>query len=187
MHYDDFSDGIYDTEDGEWISWDWINQEIYRQDQEDELTPEAPNRKEPKANLKQSSPELRELFDSLVSTAQKYHSLTGRYLQIWGELGELYAELHYGIQRHKPGTPGSDGRLGNDFVEIKTISPEKSTQKVEVRRTGNFNKLLVVRITDDFKFESRMIDRKTLCKGKQGSQGKAKIAWQSMPEAKPVS
>jgi hypothetical protein len=206
MPYEDFSDGIYDTEDGEWISWDWINEQTDLQDLEaapetsapilQELKDDptrstpilaAPERKEPKANLAQSNPKLRELFDSLVSMAQKYHGLTERYLQIWGELGELYAELEYGIKRHKPGTPGSDGRLGNNFVEIKTISPEKGAQRVHVRRKGNFNKLLVVKISHDFKFESRMLDRKVFCKGNQKAQGIAKVAWQSMPEGKPES
>lgn len=215
MHSEEFSDGIYDTEDGEWISWDWINQQIHSEEPEGELegeldqatpkpaspkpeepkadllrskpTLETPKHKEPKADLTRANPKLRELFESLVSMAQKYHGLTGRYLQIWGELGELYAELGYDIKRHKPGTPGSDGRMGNDFVEIKTISPEKSEQSVYVRRNGNFNKLLVVRISSAFKFESRMLDRKVFCKGKQKAQGVAKVAWQSMPEAKPVS
>ena len=158
----DPSDGIYD--DGEWISWDWINQQIYQQDLREEY---------PKA----SSPELAELFEELIDLARRHHALTGRYLQIWGELGELYAELKVGIKRHRPGAPGSDGRLGNDFVEVKTISPEKSGRTVEVKRTGNFNKLLVVRITADFQFEARMIDRRKLGKG----TNKARVNWQSLP------
>jgi hypothetical protein len=87
-------------------------------------------------------PELVMIFESLVENAMSYHELTGRYLQIWGELGELYAEIKYGIKRHKPHTRGSDGKLGNDFIEIKTISPEKDGGKVQVKRAGNFNRLL---------------------------------------------
>jgi hypothetical protein len=193
MPYEDFSDGIYDTEDGEFISWDWINEQIHQREMDEELEGEqeqsqpilaAPKHKEPKADLTRPDPMLKELFDTLVDVAQRHHDLTGRYLQIWGELGEMYAELQHGIERHKPGTPGSDGRLGNDFVEIKTISPEKGAHRVDVRLKGNFNKLLVVRISSDFKFESRMLDRKVFCKGKQKAQGIAKVAWQSMPEAK---
>lgn len=71
---------------------------------------------------------------------------------IWGELGELYAEVKYGIKRHKPHTQGSDGKLGNDFFEVKTISPEKSNGQIEVKRAGNFNKLIVVKIDLSFKF-----------------------------------
>lgn len=119
-------------------------------------------------------PELVIIFDSLVESARSYYELTGRYLQIWGELGELYAEVEYGIVRHKPHTRGSDGRLGNDFIEIKTISPEKSGEKVQVKRAGNFNKLLVVKITEDFAFEGRIIARKKLSKG-DGTH--ARVSW----------
>lgn len=124
------------------------------------------------------NPELAIIFENLVESARSYYALTGRYLQIWGELGELHAEVKYGIQRHKPKTPGSDGRLGNDYVEVKTISPEKNSAEVHVKRAGNFNKLLVVKITKDFKFESRMLDRKKMTKG-DGTH--ARVAWTSIP------
>ena len=154
-------DGIYD--DGEWISWEWINGQLYKQ----ELQQTYP----------QVDPELAMLFEALVQNANSYHHLTGRYLQIWGELGELYAEVKYGIKRHKPHTQGSDGRLGNDFVEVKTISPEKGGGKVQVKRAGNFNKLLVVKIDENFEFEGRYIDRKDLSKG-EGTH--AKVSWSTL-------
>ena len=122
----------------------------------------------------QADPELVMIFESLVENAMSYYTLTGRYLQIWGELGELYAEIKYGIKRHKPHTRGSDGKLGNDFVEIKTISPEKAGELVQVKRAGNFNKLLVVKITTDFEFEGRFIERKNLSKG-GGTH--ARVSW----------
>ena len=160
----DPSEGIYD--DGEWISWDWINSQL--------------ERKEPLAGCPVADPALVELFEDFVQIAINYKELTGRYLQVWGELGELFAEVQYGIKRHRPRSPGSDGRLGNDFVEIKTISPEKGQGKVEVKRSGNFNRLLVVRISEDFEFEGRMLDRKQL--GKSTSK-KARVSWSSMPSA----
>ena len=154
----DMSDGIYD--DGEWISWDWINGHIADQ----ELRGEFPN-----ANL-----EVVKIFQELVALADAYNRETGRYLQIWGELGEMYAEIKFGVVRHQPGTQGSDGRIGNDWVEVKTISPEKLNEVIQVKRAGNFNKLLVVKISEDFEFDARLIDRKLLRKGK----GKhAKLRW----------
>lgn len=110
------------------------------------------------------NPELVIVFENLVHNAKQFHSLTNRYLQIWGELGELFAEITYGIQRHKPHTKGSDGKLGNDFVEIKTISPEKKAEEVRVKRGGNFNKLLIVKIDRDFSFDGQLIARKDLSK-----------------------
>jgi hypothetical protein len=155
------SDAIWD--DGEWISWDWINGQI----QENEF-----HEKYPDADL-----ELVEIFEELVYNAARYKNITGHYLQIFGELGELFAEISFGIKRHKPRTQGSDGRLGNDFIEIKTITPEKKSEKVTVKRQGNFNKLLVVKITEDFEFEARMLNRKEMSKG---SSKIATVSWSSM-------
>lgn len=125
----------------------------------------------------QECSELVGIFESLVDSAKSYHALTGRYLQIWGELGELYAEIKYSIKRHKPHTQGSDGKLGNDYIEIKTISPEKVGELVEVKRAGNFSKLLVIKITKEFDFEGRFIERKKLSKG----DGKhARVSWQTL-------
>ena len=143
------ADGVWD--DGEWISWDYINQHLA----EREISREVP----------EVSRELKGIFEVLVHTASNYKELTGRYLDIFGELGELYAEIQLGISRHKPNTPGSDGRVGNDFIEVKTISPLKQDDKVRVKRKGNFNKLYVVRISEKFFFEGRLIDRRKLRKG----------------------
>lgn len=161
------SDAVWD--DGEWISWNWINQQIYEQ----ELKERYPD----------VEPELIHIFEELVDSAATYKEVTGRYLPIFGELGELFAEITFGIKRHKPRTQGSDGRLGNDFIEIKTITPEKKHHKVAVKRKGNFNKLLVVKINKEFEFEARMLDRKEMSKG----NGKlATVSWSSMKSKKDI-
>lgn len=157
------ADGIWD--DGEWISWEWINDQLHEQ----ELRQRFPN-----ANL-----ELIQIFEDLVEVAAEYKEVTGRYLPVFGELGELFAEITFGIKRHKPRTQGSDGRPGNDFIEIKTITPEKKREKVSVKRKGNFNKLLVVRISESFEFEARILGRKEMGKG----DGKlAHVSWSSMKQ-----
>lgn len=114
------------------------------------------------------------MFEQLLTAASLYKERTGRYLQIWGELGELYAEIKFGLKRHRVNAAGSDGRLGNDFVEVKTISPEKSKGATIVKRSGHFNKVLIVKIGEGFDFDAVLIDRKTLGKGR----GKhARIPW----------
>lgn len=161
--YPDASDGVWD--DGEWISWDWINGHLYEQ----ELRAEFPT----------ADPRVVDIFHRTVDAAAQYREVTGSYLQIWGELGELYAEIKYGLKRHRAHASGSDGKLGNDFVEVKTISPEKGVDHVHVKRAGHFSKLLVVKINADFEFEARLIDRRALGKGK----GKrARFAWPSASE-----
>jgi hypothetical protein len=159
MHYDGYSaEQIADAAACGYNPWEW--QSLTEQE-----LPEV---------FPQEDPELVQIFESLVNSAKTYQSLTGRYLQIWGELGELYAEIKYGIKRHKPHTKGSDGKLGNDYIEIKTISPEKAGDRVQVKRAGNFNKLLVIKITKDFDFEGRFIERKELSKG-DGAH--ARVSW----------
>lgn len=122
-------------------------------------------------------PEILEVFEELVESAAKYKKLTGRHLPILGELGELFVEIKFGLKRHGPMTRGSDGKLGNDFVEVKTITPDKHNDLIRIKRAGNFGKLVVVKITDDFQFAARMVGRKLLAKG----EGKwAKLSWDSM-------
>ena len=145
---------------------------------------ELVDEKELSALHPQVDPELVMIFESLVENARSYYKRTRRYLQIWGELGELYAEIEYGIKRHKPYTRGSDGKLGNDFIEIKTISPEKNGGQVQVKRAGNFNKLLVVKITKDFTFEGRFIGRKKLSKG-DGIH--ARVSWTALTAADEIN
>ena len=79
-------------------------------------------------------PELLAIFEELVESAAKYKRLTGRHLPILGELGELFAEIMFGLKRHGPMTRGSDGKLDDELVEVKTITPEKSTDSVQVNQ-----------------------------------------------------
>lgn len=165
MHNDGYNPGqIADAAACGYNPWEW--QPIHEKD----LPTACP----------QADPELVMIFESMVESAMSYHALTGRYLQIWGELGELYAEIKYGIKRHKPHTRGSDGKLGDDFIEIKTMSPEKAGEQVQVKRAGNFNKLLVVKITPDFEFEGRFIERKNLSKS-DGTH--ARVSWSTLMAA----
>ena len=124
---------------------------------------------------------LAEIFERLVEVAIDYKKTTGRFLQIWGELGELYAQVKFGLSLHRPHVQGSDGKLGNDFVEVKTISPEKTKSTVTVRRRGNFSKLLVVKIDDEFNFEGRLVDRNLIGR-KKGNKGSATVSWSKIDE-----
>lgn len=65
---------------------------------------------------------------------------------------------------HKDHAQGSDGRVGNDFIEVKTIAPFSRSDRVSVDKSGNFSKLLVVKIRDDFQVSHRLISRRDLPK-----------------------
>lgn len=109
-----------------------------------------------------------EIFEDLLDCAFRHFENTGRYLQIWGELGEIYAEIKFGLRRHGSHVEGSDGSIDGKLVEVKTISPEKSNDMVWVKRTGDFEQLLIVRIDENFEFKGKLIDRSKL----QGTSGR---------------
>ena len=89
------------------------------------------------------------IFEDLLGVAEEYNRVTGSHLQVYGDIGD-------------------------DFVEVKTITPFKANDYVEVKASGNFSKLLVVKINQDFELSCRMVARKDLPKAKGG---KHRINW----------
>ncbi|WP_341367598.1 hypothetical protein [Yoonia sp. BS5-3] len=85
-------------------------------------------------------------LQGLLQTASSCNVETKRHLQIYGDIGELYGAVAHGIALHRFNAQGSDGRLGNDFVEIKTISPFKKRKLVNLRMDRHFSKILVVQV-----------------------------------------
>ena len=108
-------------------------------------------------------------FQRLLDLAETYFRETGKHLQVYGDIGELFGAITYGIKLHGQYAQGSDGKLGNDYVEIKTITPFKKHDRVSVNLDGHFSKLLVVKIDKDFDVVGRMIDRSALTTKKQGA------------------
>ncbi len=112
--------------------------------------------------------EQAKILEDLVGCAVRHFENTGRYLQVWGELGEIYAEVMFGLCRHATHRSGSDGTINGRRVEVKTISPERSSDAVFVKSQGDFEQLLIVRIDENFEFKSKLIERNEL----SGSDGK---------------
>lgn len=143
----------------EYISREWIDSQL-----EDE--PEEPFKS--RDGFPYSLLEQTEIFEDLVDCALRHFENTGRYLQVWGELGEIYAEIKFGLRRHGTHSAGSDGTIAGKLVEVKTISPEKAGDHVLVKSQGNFEQLLIVRINRDFQFQGKLFDRSEL----KGATGK---------------
>lgn len=151
MHAQGYSaDEIADAAGSGAAPWEWehIDRELTCQELREEF---------PFGSLKQV-----EIFCDLVDCAAEYFELTGRYMQIWGELGELYAEIKHGLVRHVAHTAGSDGMINDRLVEVKTISPEKGSDRVLVKSQGDFEQLLIVRIDGEFRFSSKLLERSAL-------------------------
>lgn len=106
------------------------------------------------------------IFQKLLSTAEDYHHLTGSHLQVYGDLGELYGAITHGIKLHRNYAQGSDGKLGNHFVEVKTITPFKAKDTITLNLKRNFSKVLIVKIDENFEVQGKLIDRKALPKVK---------------------
>lgn len=135
-------------DDGEWISWDEIEKQI--------------EHKEWRARYPHADLSIVSVFQNLVATACEYHELTGRHLQVYGDIGELYGVITHGLKLHRNYAQGSDGRIGNDLVEVKTITPFKSNAVVSLNLKRNFSKVLIVRINAEFEVAGRLVDRKAL-------------------------
>lgn len=161
--------------DGEWIGWDSIiDPEETKLSRLAELEREAELRhRYPQADLT-----LVPYFHDLLMLAESFFEDTGRHLNVYGDIGELFGAIMYGIKLHKNYAKGSDGRLGDDFVEIKTISPTNNKDKTLVRlEDRHFSKLLVVKIEHDFSVSGRLMERKSLPK----SNGKnTRVSWDAM-------
>lgn len=153
-------DGVWD--DGEWISWEWINSQLDDELDEDAYSIGSVEAFQSREGFPFSVLEQTEIFLDLVDCASRHFENTGRYLQLWGELGEIYAEIKFGLRRHGSRRAGSDGTIKGTLVEVKTISPEKTSDRVLVKSRGDFEQLLIVRINRDFEFQGKLFDRSDL-------------------------
>lgn len=125
-----------------------------------------------------ADPEVVAIFEQLVSLAEASYLRTGRHLNVTGEIGELFGCIAFGVRLNRMHAQGSDGRLGNHHVEIKTIAPFKAGSRVQVKASGNWSQLLVVRIDPNFEVSGRMIDRSELPK----PAGKYyRVRWAELP------
>lgn len=151
-----------------YISNQWIDGKLKHEPKDKDLSGSLPKPFKSRDGFPFSTLEQINVFEGLVDCAIRHFENTGRYLQIWGELGEIYAEIKCGLRRHGTHHAGSDGTIEGKLVEVKTISPEKIRDYVMVKNQGNFEQLLIVRITKDFEFQAKLIDRSEL----KGSTGK---------------
>lgn len=104
----------------------------------------------------------------LVRAASAHEQQSATSGQLWGRIGELYTALRYGVRLCRKCAQGHDGRLGNDLVEIKTITPKKRKLCVRAKRSGNFSLLAVVRVLPDQRFDVRIVRRDRLPKYGEG-------------------
>ncbi|WP_033372985.1 hypothetical protein [Sandarakinorhabdus sp. AAP62] len=142
-------------DDGEWITWTDINAHLSQLE-----------RLELRARFPHINLNMLPYLRSLLDLAESYYDQTGRHLQVYGDIGELFGEVAHGLKLHRNYAEGSDGKIGNDFVEVKTITPFKNKSSVTINLERNFSKVLIVKINANFEISSKLIDRKSLPKTK---------------------
>jgi hypothetical protein len=164
-------DGIWD--DGEWISWAWINTQIGSSE------PGSPDNTEVEEDDEGEALESSlELLFRILATKNHYESTLDEISPDWGALGEAYLAERFDVKLCSRHTEGHDGRLGDDLVEIKTITPHKRRVFVTVKRGGNFGVLAVVRITGDSGVAVRFVRRDQLPRGNGGKR--IVITWENL-------
>lgn len=153
----------------EWeqISAEWVDSQFETELEEDAYLTESREPFQSRDGYPFDVLEQTQIFHDLVDCAARHFENTGRYLQVWGELGEIYAEIKFGLRRHGTHSAGSDGTIAGKLVEVKTISPVKSNDRVLVKSQGDFEQLLIVRIDRKFQFQGRLFNRSEL-KGVDG-------------------
>jgi hypothetical protein len=146
----------------EYIDREWLESQLDDQPTDDTDAVELAEPSGSRDGFPFSILEQMRIFDDLLDCAERHFENTGRYLQVWGELGEIYAEIKFHLRRHKTHNAGSDGTIDGRLIEVKTISPEKVSDRVVVKSKGDFQQLLIVRIDKDFQFKSKLFDRSEL-------------------------
>lgn len=147
------------------ISRQWIEEELKDQPRDPAKSLKPKERFKSRDGFPFSVLEQANILTDLVDCADRHFRNTGRYLQVWGELGEIYAEVKFGLRRHGTHRAGSDGTIDGKRVEVKTISPEKTSDEVVVKRQGDFEQLLIVRVDKNFAFTGKLFDRNELAGG----------------------
>jgi hypothetical protein len=158
----------------EYLSRDWLDSQLSNEPENDAHAHVQSEPFQSRDGFPLSVLAQTQILEDLVDCAERHFENTGRYLQVWGELGEIYAEIEFGLCRHGTHRAGSDGTIAGKLVEVKTISPEKTGDHVLVKSQGNFEQLLIVRIDRDFQFKGKLFDRSEL-KGNTGKYLKGRL------------
>lgn len=158
------ADGIWD--EGEWISWEYINRQLGEadEDEREDWTERV------RAHVVKSS-ELQGLIRRAIIEEER----TPLPSPLWGQIGELCAAECYPMELVRAHAQGHDAKLGTELVEVKTITPRKARPFVRVKRSGNFSLLAVVRVSKTYELYVKLVRRKDVIKKSDGEY--AIVTW----------
>lgn len=82
-----------------------------------------------------------------------------------GKLGEIYAEIEFGLRRHGTHKAGSMAPSTARSGRSSPFLPEKGNDRVLVKRQGDFEQITNASIDENFQFTGKLIDRSRLMGG----------------------
>ncbi|MGZ9808836.1 hypothetical protein ACXN5S_00045 [Pseudoroseicyclus sp. H15] len=126
----------------------------------------------PKADLA-----LVPIYRDLLALAEEFQMFTGRDLGLWAQIGELYGAITYGISLDREGGRSTGGTLEGERIAIRTIAPGAEDEAVLVDRAEAFDKLLIVRIGENFQVRGQMLPRHAL---PAGESAELRVCWQEL-------
>lgn len=145
-----------------WDSGDWINWHRSSEGLDDRPCSAAAEA-DPLARLTA-------LNVSLLRAAKTYYTLTGKHLDVYQTIAEVYAAIHFDLPI---GTTGQqDGK-----IKLLHLPPHGPHNSVDVDLSDAFDLLIVVRIKDNFTLEARTTRRQSL---PEAHKGVYKLGWRSL-------
>jgi len=149
-----------------WDTGDWI--EWHRTSLGVDDGPCAAASHDPQAQMKA-------LYINLLGAAKGFFEMTGHHLPVYPQIAQVHTAIFCDLPLEGP-----DRDCAQTGVEVAYLAPHSPSDEVEVDLSHPFATLLVVKISDDFTPQARMISRADLPKSKDGPY---RVAWQSLPHA----
>ncbi|ABG32831.1 hypothetical protein CEP88_06255 [Roseobacter denitrificans] len=113
------------------------------------------------------------LHINLLRAAKGYFEMTGHHLPVYPQIAHVHAAIFCDLPMDGP-----DRTCAQTGVEVACLAPHSPSDEVEVDLSHDFVTLIVVKISDDFTAQARMISRADLPKSKDGPY---RVAWQALP------
>ncbi|MFK7879113.1 hypothetical protein [Roseobacter sp.] len=152
------SDAIH-WDSGDWIDW-------HRNALHPTTPPCAAPSEDPRARL-------HTLHMRMLQSARAYFELTGEHLPIY----EGIAKIHASLELDLPSKINSEDDTANNVLVV-TLPPNRPSDIVTIDLSEPFGSLIVVRITQSFTAECRIMARTAL---PDRRDGKYDIHWRDLP------
>jgi hypothetical protein len=113
------------------------------------------------------------VYEALLHAARSFRKLTGQHLGIDHAIAGIHCCIHHGLM------PASAPTAGDAQTIVRHISPDAESDTVSIDLSDAFERVVIVRISSDFRVESRVIHRNEL---PNISLAQHQLDWHSLAE-----